>query len=165
MSNLNSKQIMKTTGSSSNPDLQSWILEFLSEPNKVFDNLPPCPFAKKAWLDGNVEVKKFEGFESLDKDLANWNKEVIIYEFEDTPYLPSFAFALLPVYHDRYPEFIFYDEHPSQVEKVSDVIINSGLSLLIVQKRKELEEARAQLMKTGYYDNWTPELKERIFER
>ena len=53
---------MKTTESSSNPDLQSWILDFLSEPNKVFDNLPPCPFAKKAWLDGNVEVKKFAGF-------------------------------------------------------------------------------------------------------
>ena len=69
---------MKTTESSSNRDLQSWILDFLSEPNKVFDNLPPCPFAKKAWLDGNVEVKKFEGFDSLDKDLANWNKEVMI---------------------------------------------------------------------------------------
>ena len=62
-------------------------------------------------------------------------------------------------------EFIFYDEHPTQIEEVSGVIINSGLALLIVQKRKELEEARAQLMKTGYYDNWTPEMKERIIER
>ena len=76
---------MKTTESSSNPDLQSWILDFLSKPNKVFDNLPPCPFAKKAWMDGNVEVKKFEGLKLLDKDLDNWNKEVVIYEFEDTP--------------------------------------------------------------------------------
>ena len=68
---------MKTTESSSNPDLQSWILDFLSKPNKVFDNLPPCPFAKKAWLDGNVEVKKFEGFDSLDKDVANWDIEMV----------------------------------------------------------------------------------------
>ena len=116
-------------------------------------------------MEGNVEVKKFEGFESLDKDLANFNKEVVIYEFEDTPYLPSDLEITCAVYHDRYPDFIFYDEHPSQVEKVSDVIINSGLCLLIVQKRKELEEARAQLMKTGYYDNWTPEMKERIIDR
>ena len=76
---------MKTTESSSNPDLQNWILDFLSKPNKVFDNLPPCPFAKKAWMDGNVEVKKFEGLKLLDKDLDNWNKEVVIYEFEDMP--------------------------------------------------------------------------------
>ena len=48
---------------------------------------------------------------------------------------------------------------------MSGVIINSGLALLIVQKRKELEEARAKLMKTGYYDNWTPEMKERIIDR
>ena len=165
MSDLNLEQIMKTTESSSNPDLQSWILDFLSEPNKVYDNLPPCPFAKKAWLDGNVEVKKFAGFESLDKDLSNWDKEVVIYEFEDTPYLPHDLEITCAVYHDRYPEFIFYDEHPTQIEEVSGVIINSGLALLIVQKRKELEEARAQLMKTGYYDNWTPEMKERIIER
>ena len=167
MSDLISEQIMKTTGSSSNPDLQSWILDFLSKPNKVFDNLPPCPYAKKAWLDGRVEVKKFEGFESLDNDLVNWNDEieVIIYEFEDTPYLPHDLEITCAVYHDRYPDFIFYDEHPAQIEEVSGVIINSGLALLIVQKRKELEEARAELMKTGYYDNWTPEMKERIIER
>ena len=96
MSNLNSKQIMKTTESSSNPKLQSWILDFLSKPNKVFDNLPPCPYAKKAWLDGRVGVKKFEGFESFDNDLVNWNdeKEVIIYEFEDTP--GSYTHLTLP---------------------------------------------------------------------
>ena len=156
---------MKTTESSSNPDLQNWILDFLSKPNKVFDNLPPCPFAKKAWMDGNVEVKKFEGLKLLDKDLDNWNKEVVIYEFEDTPGLENDLEIVCGVYNYRRPEFLFYDEHPAQVEEVSGVIINSGLALLIVQKRKELEEARAELMKTGYYDKWTPEMKERIFDR
>ena len=72
---------------------------------------------------------------------------------------------LCGAYNYKRPEFLFYDEHPDQVEKVSNVIINSGLALLIVQKRKELEEARAELMKTGYYDKWTPEMKERIFDR
>ena len=147
--------------------VEDWINQLLSVPNPAFAGMPPCPYAKKAWLDGSVEVKKFEGFESLDKDLVNWNDkiEVIIYEFEDTPYLPHDLEITCAVYHDRYPDFIFYDEHPAQIEEVSGVIINSGLALLIVQKRKELEEARAELMKTGYYDNWTPEMKERIIER
>ena len=101
---------MKTTESSSNPDLQSWILDFLSKPNKVFDNLPPCPFAKKAWMDGNVEVKKFEGLKLLDKDLDNWNKEVVIYEFEDTPGLENDLEIVCGVYNYRRPEFLFYDE-------------------------------------------------------
>ena len=145
--------------------IQNWINNFVSQPNAVFGNLPPCPFAKKAWIEGNVEVKKFEGLNLLDKDLDNWNKEVVIYEFEDTPGLSGELEILCGAYNYKRPEFLFYDEHPDQVEKVSDVIINSGLALLIVQKRKELEEARAQLMKTGYYDKWTPEMKERIIDR
>ena len=44
-------------------------------------------------------------------------------------------------------------------------IMNSGKVLLLVQERKELEEARADLMKTKYYDKWTLELKQRIFNR
>ena len=158
---------MKTTGSSSNQNIQSWILDFLSKPNKVFDNLPPCPYAKKAWLDGSVEVKKFEGFESLDNDLVNWNDEieVIIYEFEDTPYLPHDLEITCAVYHDRYPDFLFYDEHPDTIEEVAGIKLNSGICALIVQNRKDIEEKRAELQKTGYYDNWKPEMKERIFER
>ena len=43
--------------------------------------------------------------------------------------------------------------------------MNSGKVLLLVQERKELEDARRDLMKTKYYDKWTLELKQRIFNR
>ena len=52
------------------------------------------------------------------------------------------------------------------MEDVGGVIANQGeLCMMIVQKRKEVEEAREELKKTGYYDNWTPEMKERIIDR
>ena len=35
----------------------------------------------------------------------------------------------------------------------------------VILNRKDIEEKRAELQKTGYYDNWKPEMKERIFER
>ena len=38
----------------SKEDLENWIVETLSKPNPIFNNLPPCPYAKKAWLDGKV---------------------------------------------------------------------------------------------------------------
>ena len=37
--------------------------------------------------------------------------------------------------------------------------------MLLVQKRKALDEAREELKNTGYYDNWTEEMKERIIDR
>jgi len=158
---------MKTTESSSNQKIEEWVLDFLSKPNSAFDNLPPCPYAKKAWLDGNVEVKEFVSFLEMRKDLRNWDKEVIIYLFQTTmlPTCGELA-SLAQTFNDQYPEFLFLEEHPNLVEDVGGVIVNQGeLCMMIVQKRKELEEARVELKKTGYYDNWTPDMKERIIDR
>ena len=158
---------MNTTESSSNQKIEEWILDFLSKPNSAFDNLPPCPYAKKAWLDGNVEVKEFQSFASMRKDLDEWNKEVVIYLFQYTT-LPRCGEleALSSKFNEQYPDFLFLEESPDLVEDVGGVIVNQGdLCMMIVQKRKELEEAREELKKTGYYDNWTEEMKERIMDR
>ena len=66
---------------------------------------------------------------------------------------------------NEYPDYIFYDEHPDTIEEVGGELINSGVTAIIVQDRKDLLEKRAELQKTGYYDKWTPEMKERIFDR
>ena len=158
---------MTTIESSSNQKIEDWILDFLSKPNSAFDNLPPCPYAKKAWLDGNVEVKEFQSFASMRKDLDEWNKEVVIYLFQYTT-LPRCGEleALSSKFNEQYPDFLFLEESPDLVEDVGGVIVNQGdLCMMIVQKRKELEEAREELKKTGYYDNWTEEMKERIMDR
>ena len=158
---------MKTTESSSNPDLQSWILDFLSEPNKVFDNLPPCPFAKKAWLDGNVEIKKFVNYDQLRETIKNVvgsQVKIFYYEYPLTPDADKLK-SVVTWLAKEYPDYIFYDEHPDTIEKVGEEVVNSGVIAIIVQNRKDLLEKRAELQKTGYYDNWTPEMKERIFER
>ena len=158
---------MKTTESSSNQDLKDWILGYLSKPNAVFNGLPPCPYAKKAWLDGNVEVKEFISFAEMRKDIDNWNKEVIIYLFQYTTLPRCTELQILASkFNEEFPDFLFLEETPELVEDVAGVIVNQGeLCMLLVQKRKPLEEAREELMKTGYYDNWTEEMKERIMDR
>ncbi len=35
-------------------DVKKWISEFVTKPNPVFGNLPPCPFAQKAILEDKV---------------------------------------------------------------------------------------------------------------
>jgi len=158
---------MKTTGSSSNQNLKNWILDYLSKPNPVFNNMPPCPHAKKAWLDGNVEIKKFVNYDELEeciKDIVESKVKIFYFEY---PLLPS-AEKLKNVVSwlgTKHPQFIFYDEHPDIIEEVGGEVVNSGVTAIIVQDRKDLLEKRAELHKTGYYDKWTPEMKERIFDR
>ena len=92
-----------------------------------------------------------------------WEKEVAIFVLQDygAAYLQWLAMKL----GIMYPDFIFLEDHPDLVEDIDGQIVNSGKVLLLVQERKELEEARADLMKTKYYDKWTLELKQRIFNR
>jgi len=143
--------------------IEEWVLNTLSEPHNKFGDLPPCPYAKKAWVEGNVEVKMWKDFGSFRYD--KWEKEVTIYVMD--PYIsPEFLSQLAKNYNKLYPNYLFLEEHPDLVEDVGGFVVNQGeLILLIVQERKPLEEARYKLQGTTYYDHWTPEMKERIIER
>jgi hypothetical protein len=35
-------------------DIRKWSHEFLEVPNDKLNGLPPCPYAKQAWLDNKV---------------------------------------------------------------------------------------------------------------
>ena len=158
---------MKTTESSSNQNLKNWILDYLSKPNPVFNNLPPCPFAKKAWLDGHVEIIKFESYDQIRqsiKEIVGSMVKIFYYEYPLLPTAEKLRTIVEWLGRDN-PDYIFYDEHPNTVEEVGGEIVNSGVTAIIVQNRKDLLEKRAELHKTGYYDKWTPEMKERIFDR
>ena len=41
--------------------IKTWISDFVTRPNPVFGNLPPCPFAQKAMIDGKVEFLELDG--------------------------------------------------------------------------------------------------------
>ncbi len=142
--------------------IEQWVLTTLSEPNNKFGDLPPCPYAKKAWLNGNVDVKMWENKAEFEKD--EWNKLVHIYIFDD---IDSHSLSkIASEYNKKYPKYLFLEEHPELVEDVGGFVVNQGeLILLIVQDREHLETARDKLMETDYYKHWTPEMKERIIER
>ena len=56
--------------------IETWITRVLDVPNNKFGDLPPCPYAKKAWLNGNVGVKMFDS-KLFEQD--EWDKEANIY--------------------------------------------------------------------------------------
>lgn len=143
-------------------DIEDWIFNTLSKSEKVFANLPPCPFAKKAWLDNKVDVKEFVSFDQLEEDIKEL-KEVIIFRFGDISARDLEDIA--KEYNQKYPNLLFLEEHPDLVECFNGLVTNHGKAMLIVQDRKELEDARKQLQRTGYYDNWSEELKDRILNR
>ena len=143
--------------------IETWITTVLDTPNSKFGNLPPCPYAKKAWVEGNVSVKMFDDVQSFTPQ--DWDKEVNIYVMN--PWISSELLSeIAKNYNSMYSDYLFLEEHPDLIEDVGGFVVNQGkLILLIVQDRKPLEEARKKLQETNYYEYWTPEMKKRIIER
>ena len=65
--------------------IRSWITSFLSKPNPLLNNFPPCPFAKKALLDERVQIKKFTEWDDLSHVAADWDDslDVALWWFAD----------------------------------------------------------------------------------
>lgn len=143
-------------------DIEDWVLNVLSKPEKVFSGLPPCPYAKKAWMENNVDVKEFISFEQMEEDFKEL-KEVMIFRFGSIS--ADDLQDIAKEYNRKYSDLLFLEEHPDLVEEFDGLTVNQGTAMLIVQDRKELEEAREKLKNTGYYDNWSEELKDRILNR
>lgn len=143
-------------------DIEDWVLNTLSKSSEVFAGLPPCPYAKKAWMEGKVDVKSFTTFEQMEEDFKEL-KEVMIFRFGDIS--AEDLEDIAKEYNQKYPDLLFLEEHPDLVEYFNGLTVNHGTAMLIVQDRKELEEAREKLKNTGYYDNWSEELKDRILNR
>ena len=145
------------------PQLQQWI-EFLQKPSKAFSGLPPCPFSKASFQNNKVEIIDYvnllQVIEYMNKP---WEKDVVIFVMknESVHYIEHIALKLSVMY----PDFIFLEEHPDLVEEIDGVKMNSGMCMLLVQNRKHLEDARSDLKKTEYYNKWTQELKDRIWNK
>ena len=78
-------------------DIRNWSHNFLEVPNVKLNGLPPCPYAKQAWLDNKVTFSINTGIEGLiravkvfdnhDYDIVVWAEENMI----DMHYLDGFV--------------------------------------------------------------------------
>ncbi len=139
-----------------------WIYEVLSQPSRVFGDLPPCPFAKKSWDEGGIDVLDFISWDDVEEHL-DILQDVMIFMMEDIS--SDQLVEKARYFNDKYPHLVFLEEHPDLVEEFDGVTVNSGYTMLIVQDRKHLVNSRKLLEDTDYYYHWSPELKQRILDR
>ena len=61
--------------------IKNWISEFVTKPNPVFGDLPPCPFAQKAIIENKVEFLELDGVASYPTlDLEEWSV-IVVHEY------------------------------------------------------------------------------------
>ncbi len=150
-------------------DIRKWSHDFLEVPNKKLNGLPPCPYAKQAWLDNKVVfsintgvdglAKEVADFESHDYDIAVWANEVL----PDMHYLDGWCDGVneamsiagkdmhLMVFH---PD---YDAEEAGLDfLVEDGVVDKSLiyCMVFVQRLSPLDDAALSLEKSGYYKHF-----------
>jgi len=156
-----------------NKSLEKWINNTLSKPNPIFNNMPACPYAKKALMDNKVEVNIFDSWVDAYSFLVTkeWNfpeVEVVIISFPSKGITPDMLSLTLDKLTDswKHDHLVILEDHPDEVEEVKEFNLNFKESaLLLIQPRSKLNEARAYLETQGYYKNWTKDYKDSVQRR
>ena len=156
--------------------LEDWIYNFLSKQHPTFNNLPPCPYAKRAWAEGNVLVKEIKDpvDYNLTVELSNYayqwpEKDVVIFAFDPTKIS---AYELTELVENVQRKvlnnwgLIALEDHPDEAEEIDTVVLNNGEhGLVLLQERSKLEEARKHLDSLGYYKYWPADYKKDVQSR
>ncbi len=153
-------------------NLNNWISKTLSIPNPIFNNLPACPYAKKALLEDKVDISTFDSWVDaytslVTKDFDFDKLEVYIFAFPPDNITPNQLSNMLDSLAKTWTkDIIVLEDHPHEKEQVKEFNLNFSKScLLLIQSRTKLNEARAYLESKGYYKNWTKEYKEAVHSR
>ena len=154
-------------------EIKTWIIDILGTDNPAFGDMPPCPYAKKAIMDGKVEtiiVDDIDAFDAYfrmgDRLLKDEDKSVIVFVINPLSVTVKELIDLTSKYNTEFPEYANLEDHPNDIEKVDSFIVNQGTyAIMLSQPRANVEKARTALEKTKYFDKWDDKYKKDVFAR
>jgi hypothetical protein len=155
-------------------EIMQWSAEALEQPSPYFNNLPPCPYARSAWMDNKVSIlfKNEPSLQVLYSSISQFDDAFDLTIIVDlNPDENSEAFhEYLDQLNDVISEGMFIDKdiwvmgfHPNDEPSdfVEEVVferdIDTAYSMIFVQRLSKLQKSADKLDKKGYYDSYDEE--------
>ena len=142
-----------------------WMKEFAEAPHPLWNDMPPCPYAKSARLKSNgldIVVQGTEDYyDSIRQGVAVFKESVtevmlivahtVVDPIQYTQQINEINQTILS------DGLILLTDHPAIVEFNHGVSVQQGTYVItFIQHISTLLAASKQLHKTAYYDNWEP---------
>ena len=144
--------------------IQKWIREFVTRPNPVFGDLPPCPYAQKAIIDGKVEFVELNATADWTTIYQLiWNtdfdeKDVLCVIVDPLQFTAQETVSMADVLNERFMprDVVILEDHPDIDESVKGVKLNNGhYTLFLAQRLSKLNKFSKMLEAGPYYKNWS----------
>lgn len=164
-------------------EIRAWSAHALERPNPYFNDLPACPYAKRAWHEGRVAIIfKYGGNQALFSVLCEFNDAldlVLLVDRNEQGTAEAFH-SYLDALNQAISHGVFVDRdlwvmgfHPD--DDANDFVddgtfephVNTPYALIFVQRLSKVQEAADKLKQMGYYDAYLAEYdaSERFGER
>jgi hypothetical protein len=152
-------------------DILSWSENFLEQPHPALGNWSPCPYARRARLNHQVDIRIGNNpITDLQQLCAQGlgSAQVVIYAYDPVAQpREQFAQALEQANQDFLlaADMIVLEDHPSDPEIVNGVSMNQGTyALAMCQSLSDLDAKARQMADKGFYHTWPEEYLEILFQ-
>ncbi len=167
----NQKNPQKKKASSPTEFIRQWIDDFVTKPNPVFGDLPPCPFARKAIVENKVKFLEldsvadygtvYQHITEADFDEIDVLVQIARPDHFTLPETKKIAEDLNEYYMSR--DVVVLEDHPEDPEHVGTVKLNNGEYILFLAQRLSKLNKFAKMLETGpYYKNWSKDYLESV---
>jgi hypothetical protein len=152
-------------------DIESWIQNFVEVPHPALGGWAPCPYARKARLEKDFEVRL--GLAPI-HDLVKISKHglggksVVIIVYDPVAHTYKDFSSALNIANKEFllqNNLLALEDHPADPEIVNGVSMNHGTyALALVQSLSDLNEKAQLVARNGFYDKWPEEYLKALFQ-
>ena len=144
--------------------IQNWIKDFVTKPNPVFGDLPPCPYAQKAIVENKVtflELDGVAGYPTLYQHILECDfeeKDVLCMIAQPDQFTANETVKLAKDLNNYFmsKDIVVLEDHPDIAEHVKHVKLNNGhYTLFLAQRLSKLNRFSKMLENGPYYKNWS----------
>jgi hypothetical protein len=151
-------------------DILKWSENFLEQPHPALGNWSPCPYARRARLNHQVDIRIGTDPRSDLEQLCTQGlgtAQVVIYAYDPVVHPRElFAQALEQSNQDFLlaADLIVLEDHPADPEIVNGVCMNQGTyALAMCQSLSDLDVKAQQMAQKGFYHTWPESYLETLF--
>lgn len=152
-------------------DIERWIETFVEVKNPALGNWPPCPYARKARLENDFDVRlglapMHDLIQISRRGLGGKSVVIIAYDANHVSHQELSSTISTANKHFLLPnDLLALEDHPADSEIVNGVSMNQGTyALALVQSLSDLDAKAKAMADKGFYDSWPEEYLEALFQ-
>jgi hypothetical protein len=152
-------------------DIEQWIQNFVEVPHPSLGGWAPCPYARKARLDRDFEVRlglaPIHDLVAISRKGLN-GKSVVIVAYDPADITHAELSTAIDICNREFllpVDLLALEDHPSDPEIVNGVSMNHGTyALALVQNLTDLNAKAALMASKGFYNTWPEEYLTGLFQ-